>query len=79
MTSGALKSVPDKSVFVKYLVKDLINNDQPLLSAEQLFQTFKVAVINNSPDGQVPQFGPIAEAGDEGGDFIFLRKSDAGK
>ncbi len=78
MTSGALKTVPDKSVFVKYLIKDLINNDQPLLSAEQLFQTFKVAVINNSPNGQVPQFGPIAEAGDEGGDFIFLKKG-AGK
>ncbi len=74
MTSGAMKTVPDKSVFVKYLIKDLSNNDQPLLSAEQLFQTFKVAVINNSPDGQVPQFGPIAEAGDEGGDFIFLKK-----
>ncbi len=74
MTSGAMKTVPDKSVFVKYLIKDLSTNDQPLLSAEQLFQTFKVAVINNSPNGQVPQFGPIAQAGDEGGDFIFLKK-----
>jgi hypothetical protein len=75
MTSGTLKTVPDKSVFVKYLVKDLINNDEPLLSADELFRTFKIAVINNSPNGQVPQYGPIAQAGDEGGDFIFLRKS----
>ncbi len=74
MTSGALKTVPDKSVFIKYLNKKLQTNQQPLLSAEQLFQSFKVAVINNSPNGQVPQYGPIGQAGDEGGDFIFLKR-----
>ena len=74
MTSGALKTVPDKSVFVKYLTKNLADNSQPLLSAEDLFRTFKIAVINNSSNGQVPQYGPIREAGDEGGDFIFLRR-----
>lgn len=74
MTSGALKTVPDKSVFIQYLNRNLANNQAPLLSAEQLFQSFKVAVINNSPNGQVPQYGPIGQAGDEGGDFIFLRR-----
>jgi hypothetical protein len=74
MTSGALKTVPDKSVFITYLLKYLINHDQPLLSTEELFRTFKIAVINNSPNGQVPQYGPIGQAGDEGGDFIFLRR-----
>ncbi|MEM6526378.1 MAG: peptidase C14, partial [Bacteroidota bacterium] len=74
MTSGALKTVPDKSVFIQYLNRNLVNNQSPLLSAEQLFQSFKVAVINNSPNGQVPQYGPIGQAGDEGGDFIFLRR-----
>ena len=74
MTSGALKTVPDKSVFITYLLKNLISNDQPLLSSEELFRTFKIAVINNSANGQVPQFGPIGQAGDEGGDFIFLRR-----
>ena len=74
MTSGALKTVPDKSVFIQYLNKNLRTNTRPLLSAEQLFQTFKIAVINNSPNGQVPQYGPIGQAGDEGGDFIFLKK-----
>lgn len=74
MTSGALKTVPDKSVFVAYLIKDLMNNTQPLLSAEDLFRTFKIAVINNSPDGQVPQYGAIGQVGDEGGDFIFLKR-----
>ena len=75
MTSGALKTVPDKSVFITYLTKNLITNERPLLSAEELFRTFKIAVINNSVNGQVPQYGPIGQAGDEGGDFIFLKRN----
>jgi hypothetical protein len=63
MTSGTLKTVPDQSVFITYLVKSLEINDQPLLSAEELFRTFKIAVINNSANGQVPQYGPIGQAG----------------
>lgn len=74
MTSGTLKTVPDQSVFIEYLLKNLRANTSPLLSADQLFRTFKIAVINNSPNGQVPQYGPITQAGDEGGDFIFLRR-----
>ncbi len=74
MTSGTLKTVPDESVFIKYLLKNLVSNQAPLISADQLFRQFKVAVINNSPNGQVPQYGPISQAGDEGGDFIFLKR-----
>jgi len=74
MTSGNMKEVPDKSVFVEYLVKRLTDNPDKYLSAEQLFARFKSAVINNSPNGQIPRFGEIQEAGDEGGDFIFIRK-----
>ncbi len=75
MTSGTLKTVPDESVFIEYLLKNLVNNQAPLLSADQLFRHFKTAVINNSPNGQVPQYGPISQAGDEGGDFIFLKRT----
>jgi len=75
MTSGTLKTVPDESVFTKYLLKNLVNNESPLLSADMLFRDFKTAVINNSPNGQVPQYGPISQAGDEGGDFIFLKRA----
>lgn len=74
MTSGTLKTVPDESVFIEYLLKNLVNNQAPLLSADQLFRHFKTAVINNSPNGQVPQYGPISQAGDEGGDFVFLKR-----
>lgn len=73
-TSGALSEVPDKSVFIEYLVKRLNQNSDKYLSSEQLFASFKIAVINNSSNGQVPQFGEVKETGDEGGDFIFIRK-----
>jgi len=74
MTSGAMNVVPDKSVFIEYLIKRLIQNKEKYLSSEQLFASFKLAVVNNSPLGQVPQFGEIRETGDEGGDFIFIKK-----
>lgn len=72
MTSGTLTEVPDDSPFLKYLVKRLSENKQKYLTAESLFSSLKTAVINNSK--QVPQYGEIQEAGDEGGDFIFILK-----
>ena len=74
MTSGTLKEVPDRSVFVEYLSKRLEENSDKYLSAEQLFVSFRTAVINNSPIQQIPQFGEIRQCGDEGGDFIFIKK-----
>ena len=74
MTSGMMKPVADKSIFIQYLVKRLNDNTDKFLSSEQLFFRFKEAVVNNSATGQIPQFGEIREAGDEGGDFIFIRK-----
>lgn len=73
MTSGNMKTVPDKSVFMEYLIKRLNENQQSVMSAESLFSSFRVAVINNS-SGQVPQYGDIRDAGDEGGDFVFLKR-----
>lgn len=74
MTSGNMKTVPDKSVFMEYLIRRLNENEGKMISAEQLFSSFRVAVINNSANGQVPQFGDIRETGDEGGDFVFLKR-----
>ena len=73
MTSGTLTEVPDRSVFIEYFIKRLIDNRNKYLSSEQLFIKSKDAVINNSPLRQIPQFGEIRETGDEGGDFIFVR------
>jgi parallel beta-helix repeat protein len=74
MTSGTLTEVPDKSVFVEFLLKRLSQNTEDFISSEELFYSFKQAVINNSPINQVPQFGEIRETGDEGGDFIFIKR-----
>lgn len=72
MTSGALTEVPDKSVFIQYLVKRLNENDKKYISSEELFSSMRSAVLNNSEN--VPQYGEIQGSGDEGGDFIFIRR-----
>lgn len=75
ITSGSLnEAVPDKSVFSQYLIKRLTDNPNEMMSALQLFNSFRIAVINNSPNAQTPQFGDIRETGDEGGEFIFIKK-----
>jgi len=74
MTSGAMTEVPDKSAFVKYLVKRLDENQADYLSSEELFYSFKMAAISNSGNNVLPQYGEILNAGNEGGDFIFLKR-----
>lgn len=73
ITSGTMTTVPDKSVFLQYLCKRLQENQEPFLASQQLFDSFRLAVINNSLT--VPQDGVIAETGDEGGDFVFIKKN----
>jgi len=70
MTSGTLKEVPDKSVFLQYLVQRLNENTEKYISSDILFSSFREAVLNNSPTE--PQYGTIQNAGDEGGEFIFI-------
>jgi hypothetical protein len=72
MTSGTYTEVPDRSSFTRYLIQRLKENKETYLSSEQLFSSFRIAVINNSD--AVPMFGEIRNVGDEGGDFIFLKK-----
>ena len=76
MTSGTLNEVPDRSIFIDYLIQRLDQNEEPLLSSYQLFSSLRLAVINNSPTRQVPQYGDIQQAGDEGGDFIFIKSTE---
>lgn len=74
MTSGTLKTVPDTSMFMKYLLKTLAQNEQEYLPSRQLFYEIYTAVINNTNNtNNVPQFGTIQNTGDEGGDFIFIK------
>lgn len=75
MTSGNLSEVPDNSVFIEFLIKRLSENQQKFLTAGDLFSKLKIAVINNSVNAQIPQFGTITATGDEGGGFLFVRNN----
>lgn len=76
ITSGTLISVPDKSVFIEYLINKLEVNDEAFLPAEKLYLNFRDAVTNNSINKQRPLYGEIWNSGDEGGDFIFIKKNN---
>jgi tetratricopeptide (TPR) repeat protein len=72
MTSGTLQIVPDHSKFMHFMNLRLTENKKNYITARQLFSLIETAVINNTDN--VPQYGTIQNAGDEGGDFIFIRK-----
>ena len=59
-------------MFTKYLIERLNNNKNKYISAGELFNSFRIAVLNNSPN--IPQYGTIQNSGDQGGDFIFIQK-----
>jgi tetratricopeptide (TPR) repeat protein len=70
MTSGSREIVPDRSQFLKYLVKALRDNSEPLVAASDLFfRGVRGPVMNNST--VTPQYGLIHGVGDEDGEFIF--------
>jgi len=73
MTSGTLTTVPDQSVFFEHLSKQLNENKEKYISSQFLFDNIRQRVISNSMI--VPQDGVINDTGDEGGDFIFIRKN----
>lgn len=73
MTSGTLTTVPDQSVFFDYLLKQMNENKNHYLPSQSMFDNIRQNVISNSLI--VPQDGVISDTGDEGGDFIFIRKN----
>jgi uncharacterized repeat protein (TIGR01451 family) len=77
LTSGGVEPVMDKgkeghSVFAYYFLQALENNSEKYLDAGQIFESLKIPVVNNSY--QTPAYSPIRNAGDEGGQFIFMLK-----
>lgn len=73
ITSGENETVPDNSVFMKYLIKQLEDNKNKYLRATTLLDDIKEPVMINSPNRQEPLWGRIRESGHVGGDFIFVR------
>ncbi|MCA9742349.1 MAG: caspase family protein [Deferribacteres bacterium] len=74
ITAGNLTQVPDRSIFKEYLVKRLQENTNTFLDAGTLYSNLKAPVTNNSPTRQRPLYGVIQQTGDEGGEFIFVRR-----
>ncbi len=77
MTSGGIEPVMDggrdgHSVFAYYFLQALRNNQGIYFDASQVFEKLKIPVANNSD--QKPILQPVKNAGDEGGQFIFIRK-----
>lgn len=72
MASGNLEPVPDNSKFIFYLKKSLIDNSEKFVSAKELFDGFYKAILSNSDN--LPQYAAIKNTGDEGGEFIFIKK-----
>jgi hypothetical protein len=77
LTSGGVEPVMDggkegHSIFTYYLIKAFENNQNKFLDAYQLYEKLRIPVINNSE--QTPFFNPIKNTGDEGGEFVFMKK-----
>jgi uncharacterized caspase-like protein len=77
MTSGGVEPVMDggkngHSVFAYYFLKSLNENENKFFDIGQLYNTIKIPVVNNSD--QTPKLSPIKDTGDEGGQFIFIKK-----
>lgn len=73
MTSGNLTEVPDKSVFIQFMLKTLEDNTDVFLTASTLFSRIYEPILNNTV--VTPQFGVVQGTGDEGGDFVFIHKN----
>ena len=72
MASGNLEPVPDNSKFIYYLKQKLGQNTEKYLTAKELFDSFYKAILSNSEN--LPQYAAIRNVGDEGGEFIFIKK-----
>ncbi len=73
LTSGAKEEVPDKSVFMDYLIKGLQQNDQKFMTTQELYAYLRIPVTANAPNA--PQYQAIRNTKHEGGEFIFVQKT----
>lgn len=73
ITSGNDTEVPDKSVFMKYLVKALSENKEKYLTAQKMFINHIIEAVMTETKTE-PRYGTLELAGHVGGDFIFIKK-----
>ena len=73
ITSGNLKPVPNESVFMKYFIKKLSENENQFLPTNELFVSIQGNILNNS--NTEPLYGVLQNTGDESGEFIFYNST----
>ncbi len=71
ITSGNLEPVPDRSIFIENILRELKSNNNKYFSSksiyDNIFNPVKYATENE------PQRGHMPHTGDENGDFIFIK------
>ena len=77
LVSGGLEPVTDSgggnhSVFAKAFLSALTEN-RDVLEGRMLFDKIKRPVVLNSD--QTPRYSDIRQAGHEGGEFVFVRRT----
>jgi len=73
ITSGNDTEVPDKSVFMHYLVKALSENKEKYLTAQKMFVNQIIEAVMTATNTE-PRYGTLEMAGHIGGDYIFIRE-----
>lgn len=77
VTAGGVEYVDDNyrssghSPFTYFLLSELKHNNQPLIAVSELSANVEKAVANNAD--QVPESGVLQGAGDELGEFVFIK------
>ena len=77
IAAGGVEFVDDNyansghSPFTYFLLNELSNNNKPVITASEISSNVEQAVANNS--SQNPESGVLQGAGDELGEFIFLK------
>lgn len=72
ITSGNDSEVPDESVFMRYLIQALENNNEKSLSSQKMFVNHIIEAVMTESNTE-PRYGTLEEAGHIGGDFIFTK------
>ena len=74
LTSGAMQPVKDKSLFCRFLCEKLAQNNKPTFKISDVLKDLLEIVKKDSKDNQLPQYGNLNLIGNEGGEFIFIKK-----
>jgi tetratricopeptide (TPR) repeat protein len=73
ITSGNDTEVPDKSVFMHFLVKALSENNEKYLTAQKMFVNHIIEAVMTETKTE-PRYGTLELAGHIGGDYTFEKE-----